>query len=204
IAKGYPLLFDTAKVVADPLVRQRATVGGNLAHADPANDHPATMLAYGAQIVARGPKGERVIGIDDFFTGLFECALVPGEILTEIRIPDAPPQSSGAYLKIERKVGDYAVTGVAVQLTLAGDVCKSIRIGLTNVNPTPMRALDAEKKLTGARLTDDVLDAAGQLAAAACSPSADLRGSEDYKRDLTRVVLKRAVRLAADRVKGSN
>jgi carbon-monoxide dehydrogenase medium subunit len=204
IAKGYPLLFDTAKVVADPLVRQRATVGGNLAHADPANDHPATMLAYGAQIVARGPKGERVIGVDDFFTGLFECALAPGEILTEIRIPDAPPRSSGAYLKIERKVGDYAVTGVAVQLTLAGDVCKSIRIGLTNVNPTPMRALEAEKKLTGARLTDDVLDAAGQLAAAACSPSADLRGSEDYKRDLTRVVLKRAVRLAADRVKGSN
>jgi carbon-monoxide dehydrogenase medium subunit len=204
IAKGYPLLFDTAKVVADPLVRQRATVGGNLAHADPANDHPATMLAYGAQIVARGPKGERVIGIDDFFTGLFECVLGPGEILTEIRIPDPGPQSSGAYLKIERKVGDYAVTGVAVQLTLAGDVCKSVRIGLTNVNPTPMRALEAEKKLTGARLTDDVLDAAGQLAAAACSPSADLRGSEDYKRDLTRVVLKRAVRLAADRVKGSN
>lgn len=204
IAKGYPLLLDTAKVVADPLVRQRATVGGNLAHADPANDHPATMLAYGARIVVRGPKGERVIGIDDFFTGLFESALLPGEILTEIQIPDPPPESSGAYLKIERKVGDYAVTGAAVQLTLAGDVCKSIRIGLTNVNPTPMRALDAEKLLTGKPLTDAALDAAGRLAASACSPSADLRGSEDYKRDVTRVVLARAVRLAANRAKGTN
>jgi len=204
IAERYALLLDTAKVVADPLVRQRATVGGNLAHADPANDHPATMLAYGAQVVARGPAGERVIEIDNFFTGLFESALGPQEILTEIRIPEPGPGSGGAYLKIERKVGDYAVTGVAVQLTLSGNVCKSIRIGLTNVNPTPMRALEAEARLTGQTLTDDALEAAGRLAAAACSPSADLRGSEEYKRDLTRVVMKRAVRLAQSRVKGTN
>jgi carbon-monoxide dehydrogenase medium subunit len=204
IAKSYPLLLDTAKVVADPLVRQRATVGGNLAHADPANDHPATMLAYGASVVARGPGGERVIAIDQFFTGLFESALAPNEILTEIRIPTPKLGSSGAYIKIERKVGDYAVTGVAVQLTLAGGVCQSIRIGLTNVNPTPMRALAAEKRLTGQALTEDALEAAAQLAAGECSPSADLRGSEEYKRDLTRVVVKRAVRLAQSRVKGSN
>jgi len=204
IAERYALLLDTAKVVADPLVRQRATVGGNLAHADPANDHPATMLAYGAQVVARGPAGERVIEIDQFFTGLFESALGPQEILTEIRIPQPGPGSGGAYLKIERKVGDYAVTGVAVQLTLTGNVCKNIRIGLTNVNPTPMRALEAEARLTGQTLTDDALEAAGRLAAAACSPSADLRGSEEYKRDLTRVVMKRAVRLAQSRVKGTN
>jgi len=204
IAERYALLLDTAKVVADPLVRQRATVGGNLAHADPANDHPATMLAYGAQVVARGPAGERVIEIDNFFTGLFESALGPQEILTEIRIPAPGPGSAGAYLKIERKVGDYAVTGVAVQLTLTGNICKSIRIGLTNVNPTPMRALEAEARLTGQALTDDALEAAGRLAASACSPSADLRGSEEYKRDLTRVVMKRAVRLAQSRVKGTN
>jgi carbon-monoxide dehydrogenase medium subunit len=204
IAERYALLLDTAKVVADPLVRQRATVGGNLAHADPANDHPATMLAYAAQVVARGPAGERVIEIDNFFIGLFESALGPQEILTEIRIPEPGPGSGGAYLKIERKVGDYAVTGVAVQLTLTGNVCKSIRIGLTNVNPTPMRALEAEARLTGQALTDDALEAAGRLAASACSPSADLRGSEEYKRDLTRVVMKRAVRLAQSRVKGTN
>jgi len=201
VAARYPLLLDTAKVVADPLVRQRATVGGNLAHADPANDHPATMLAYAAQVVARGPKGERVIGIDDFFTGLFESSLVAGEILTEIRIPYPKPHSSGAYVKIERKVGDYAVVGVAVQLELAGDVCKSIRIGLTNVNPLPMRAIEAEARLTGQPLSDDNLEAAGKLAASACDPSADLRGSVAYKRDVTRVVLKRAVRIAQERVK---
>jgi carbon-monoxide dehydrogenase medium subunit len=102
IHQSYALLLDTAKVVADPLVRQRATVGGNLAHADPANDHPATMLAYGASVVARGPGGERVIGIDQFFTGLFESALAPNEILTEIRVPTPGPGSGGAYLKIER------------------------------------------------------------------------------------------------------
>jgi aerobic carbon-monoxide dehydrogenase medium subunit len=203
VAERYPLVFDTAKVVADPLVRQRATVGGNLAHADPANDHPATMLAYAAQVVARGPKGERVIGIDDFFTGLFETSLASGEILTEVRIPAPKPGSAGAYIKLERKVGDYATTAVAVQLELSGDVCTAIRIGLTNVSPTPMRALDAEARLVGQRLDEQNLEAAGKLAAAACDPSSDLRGSADYKRDVTRIVLKRAILLALSRAKGA-
>ena len=203
IAERYPLLFDTAKVVADPLVRQRATVGGNLAHADPANDHPATMLAYAAQVVARGPKGERVIAIDDFFTGLFESSLAAGEILTEIRIPSPKPNSSGAYVKIERKVGDYATTAVAVQLEAAGDVCQAIRIGLTNVNPVPLRALEAEARLVGQPLTQANLEAAGALAAAASDPSSDTRGSAEYKRDVTRVVVKRAILLAHSRVKGA-
>ena len=203
IAERYPLLLDTAKVVADPLVRQRATVGGNLAHADPANDHPATMLAYAAQVVARGPKGERVIEIDSFFTGLFESALGAGEILTEIRIPRPKPGSGGAYLKIERKVGDYATTGVAVQLEASGDVCRAIRIGLTNVSPTPMRALEAEQRLIGQPLNEANLRAAGQLAADACDPSSDLRGAADYKRDVTRVILQRAVALAHARAKGA-
>ena len=203
VAERYPLLLDTARVVADPLVRQRATVGGNLAHADPANDHPATMLAYGAQVVARGPKGERVIGIDDFFTGLFENALAAGEILTEVRVPSPKPHSGGAYIKLERKVGDYATTAVAVQLQLDGDVCAAIRIGLTNVSPTPMRATAAESSLIGKRLSAENLAEAGRLAASACEPSSDLRGSEEYKRDVTRVVLKRAVELAYSRAKGA-
>lgn len=203
IAEKYPLLFDTAKVVADPLVRQRATLGGNLAHADPANDHPATMLAYGAQVVARGPKGERVIAIDDFFTGLFESALEPGEILTEVRVPAPKPNSSGAYLKIERKVGDYATTAVAVQLEAAGDVCTAIRIGLTNVSPTPMRAKQAEARLLGQPLSPENLEATAKLAAGECDPSSDLRGSAEYKRDVTRVVVKRAIALAHSRLKGA-
>ena len=142
VEEKYPLLADTARVIADPLVRNLATVGGNLAHSDPANDHPATMLAYGASIVARGPAGSRSIPIHDFFVGLFANALGSDEILAEIRIPAPPPGSGGAYVKLERKVGDYAVSAVAVQLKLDGDTVRAARIGLTNVNPVPMRATD--------------------------------------------------------------
>src|SRR6185503_17845897 len=112
-------------------------VGGNLAHADPANDHPATMLAYNASIVAVGPAGERTIPIDEFFIDLFTSSLAENEILKEIRIPTPPAHSGGAYLKLERKVGDYAVAAIAVQIIVDGNTCKSVRIGLTNVSPTP-------------------------------------------------------------------
>src|SRR5262245_37271656 len=115
----YPLLHETAKVIADPLVRNLATVGGNLAHGDPANDHPATMLALGAEVVAQGPRGQRRIPIASFFTGPFATALEPGEILVEIRIPAPPARSGGAYVKLERKVGDFATAAVAAQVTLS-------------------------------------------------------------------------------------
>jgi len=203
IAARYPLLLDTAKVIADPIVRNQATVGGNLAHADPANDHPATMLAYNATVIARGPKGERAIAIDDFFTGLFESSLAPGELLLEVRIPKPGPGSGGAYLKLERKVGDYAVAAIAVQLTVAHDKVTAVRIGLTNVAPVPMRAKHAEAALIGHAATDDVLEAVGCAAAAECDPSADLRGQVDFKRDMVRVLTKRAVRQAIARAKGA-
>jgi len=199
IARTFPLLSDAARVIADPLVRNRATVGGNIAHADPANDHPAVMLAYGAQVLAHGPSGTRIIPIDDFFVGLFETSLRPGELLTEIRIPRPAANAGGAYLKNERKVGDYAVSAVAVQLTMNGSTVGAARIALTNVNSVPMRALNAEQVLVGQTLSAEVLEAAGRAAAAECDPSADLRGSVEYKRDLTRVLTKRAIRKAADR-----
>ena len=199
VQRAYPLLADAAKVIADPIVRNRATLGGNLAHADPANDHPAVMLAYGAEIVAHGPKGQRVIPIDEFFVGLFESALAHDEILTEVRIPKPTSSSGGAYQKIERKVGDYAVAAVAVQLTLNGDLIQSLRIGLTNVSPTPGRAHNAEAALVGKTPTDAVLEAAGKAAAAECDPSGDLRGPVDYKRDLVRVLVKRTVKKAIER-----
>ncbi len=202
VQSRYPLLADTARVIADPLVRNLATVGGNLAHADPANDHPATMLAYGAEIVATGPKGSRRIAIDDFFTGLFENSLGDNEILTEIRIPAPGSGSGGAYIKTERKVGDYAISAVAVQLAMDGDRVGTVRIGLTNVSPVPMRAVGAEAAASRSVLSDEVLEAAGQAAAAECEPSADLRGSVAYKRDLTRVLVKRALRRAAERAAG--
>lgn len=196
----YPLLADAARVIADPIVRNMATVGGNLAHSDPANDHPAVMLAYNAQIVAVGPNGTRTIPIDSFFTGLFENALQEGEILTRIRIPQPTGRSSGAYLKMERKVGDYAVSAAAVQLTLTGDTCTAARIGLTNVSSVPMRAENAERALIGKQLTDAVIEAAGAAAGAECDPSPDLRGSIEYKRDITRVLTKRAIRAALERL----
>lgn len=202
IKTKYPLLFETAEVIADPLVRNLATVGGNIAHSDPANDHPATMLALAANVVARGPKGERVIPIDDFFTGLFENALAEDEILTEIRIPKPPADHGGAYIKVERKVGDYAISAVAVSLRVQGGVIQDARLGLTNVSPVPMRAIQAEATLNGHAPSEEVFEAAGAAAAAECEPSSDLRGTEDYKRDLTRVLLKRAVKKAVARAGG--
>ena len=199
VQSKYPMLADAAEVIADPLVRNQATVGGNIAHADPANDHPAVMLAYGATIVAKGPNGERTIEIDDFFVDLFENALSDEEILTEIRIPAPAAGSGSAYKKIERKVGDYAISAAAVNLIMDGDVCTSVRIGLTNVSPVPMRAKGAEAALIGQVVTDSVIEAAGQAAANECDPSKDLRGSVAYKRDITRIMVKRAINAAVKR-----
>jgi carbon-monoxide dehydrogenase medium subunit len=200
----YPLLADTAHVVADPLVRNLATIGGNLAHADPANDHPATMLAYEAEIVATGPGGERVIPVKDFFVGLFESSLASAEILTEIRIPAAQPMSGGAYLKLERKVGDFATVAVAAQVQLDGaGKCMSVGIGLTNVGLTAIKAVAAEDFLTGLEPTDDNIRQAATLAAGAAQPNADHRGSEAYKLALVKTYTTRALRKAVERAKGS-
>ena len=203
IREKYPILLDTAAVVADPLVRNRATVGGNLAHGDPANDHPATMLALEAEVVARGPGGERTIPITRFFTGLFATALGPAEILTEIRIPVPPPRSGGAYVKLERKVGDYATAAAAVQVTLGGQgEIARIGIGLTNAGPTPIKATAAEDHLRGRQPDDEAIAEAARLAADATSPSADRRGSVEYKRDMARVLTGRAVARAVERAGG--
>ena len=189
IRENYPILLDTAAVIADPLVRNRATVGGNLAHGDPANDHPATMLALEAEVVARGPDGERTIPITRFFTGLFATALAPAEILTEIRIPIPPPRSGGAYVKLERKVGDFATAAAAAQVTLGGQgEITRIGIGLTNAGPTPIKATAAEAYLLGRRPDAEAVAEAARLAADATSPSADRRGSVEYKRDMARVL----------------
>jgi carbon-monoxide dehydrogenase medium subunit len=202
IHSRYPLLADTAEVIADPLVRNLATVGGNLAHGDPANDHPATMLALAAEVVATGPQGTRTIPIDDFFLGLFTTALAPDEILTEIRLPQPPPRSGGAYVKLERKVGDFATAAVAVQLTLGarGEVAR-VGIGLTNAGPTPVRAADAERYLTGKQPTDEVIAETARRAGAAANPSADRRGKVEYKREMARVLAARALKRAIQRAK---
>jgi len=196
----YPIIIDTAHVIADPQVRNLATVGGNLAHGDPANDHPATMVALGAQIVAMGPKGERVIPVESFFLSLFSTALAHDEILTEIRVPIPPPRSGGAYFKLERKVGDFATAAVAVQLTLDGNgACQKVGIGLTNVGPTPVKARKAEDFLRGKKLDASTIAQAAQLAADESEPSADLRGPVEYKRGLVKELTKRALTRASER-----
>jgi aerobic carbon-monoxide dehydrogenase medium subunit len=203
IRTGYPLLFETSEVIADPLVRNLATVGGNLAHGDPANDHPATMLAFGAEVVAVGDNGERRMPIGAFFTGPFTTALAPTEIIVEIRIPIPPPRSGGAYMKLERKVGDFATAAVAAQVTLTPNgTCERVGIGLTNVGPVPIRAERAEGFLRGTRLEPGMVKQAAQLAAEQAQPSADLRGSVEYKRDLVRVLTTRALTRALERASG--
>jgi aerobic carbon-monoxide dehydrogenase medium subunit len=196
----YPIIIDTAHVIADPQVRNLATVGGNLAHGDPANDHPATMVALGAEVVATGAKGERVIPIEDFFLSLFSTALQHDEILTEIRIPIPPPRSGGAYLKLERKVGDFATAAVAAQLTLDDKgACQKVGIGLTNVGPTPVKARKAEDFLRGKKLDEANIAQAAQLAADEADPSADLRGPVEYKKGLVKELAKRALTRALQR-----
>jgi carbon-monoxide dehydrogenase medium subunit len=199
----YPLLADTTAVIADPIVRNLATVGGNLAHGDPANDHPAAMIALGARVVATGPKGQREIAAEDLFKGLFETALAGDEILTEIRVPQPVARSGGAYEKLERKVGDFATAAAAVQLTLSakGEV-ERVGIALTNAGPTPVKAREAERFLQGKRLDDAAVAEAARLAAKAANPTADRRGTVEYKREMARVLTARALRRAAARAAG--
>jgi carbon-monoxide dehydrogenase medium subunit len=160
------------------------------------------MLALGAELVASGPAGERRIPITSFFTGFFATALDPAELLTEIRIPIPPPRSGGTYIKLERKVGDFATAGVAVQLTLgADDVCEQVRIGLTNVGSLPIEAHQAEAAMRGQRIEPDAVRQAAQLAAEASDPSADLRGPVEYKRDLVRVLTVRALHRAFEQAR---
>jgi carbon-monoxide dehydrogenase medium subunit len=202
IAARYPILRDASKVIADPLVRNLATVGGNLAHADPANDHPAVMLALRAEVVAEGPGGQRTIPIDDFFLDTFTTALAPDELLVEVRVAQPVAGSGGAYLKLERKVGDYAIAGVAAHVQLGADgTIQQAGIGLTNVGPTPLRAAKAEASLRGAVPDEAALRLAGELAAQEAEPVSDLRGPADYKRAVVRTLAARALQRAVERAR---
>ena len=203
IAKKFPILADAAKVIADPLVRNRATIVGNLAHGDPANDHPAVMLALGAELVAAAGGGERVISINDFFLDTLTTSLKEGEILKEVRVPVPPAKSGGAYLKIERKVGDFAIVAVAAQITLddKGKI-KSAGIGLTNVGNVPIKATAAEAALVGKTPDEAAFAEAGKKAAEASRPASDNRAPAEYKKSMVREYTIRALRLAVERAKG--
>jgi carbon-monoxide dehydrogenase medium subunit len=194
----YGVLGDAAKQIADPIVRNLGTVCGSLAHADPQGDWGSVMLAVGAEVVVRGPGGLRTIPIDDLFQLPFMTSLQSGEIITEVRVPDPGPRAGGTYLKIERKVGDFATVGVAVHVSFANGSVGRAGIALTGVGPTNIRAEEAEQALAGHALDDEAIDEAARLAAEAAQPFPDVRGSEAYKRNAVRVLVGRGLRKAAE------
>jgi len=203
IRTRYPILADAVPLIADPLVRNRGTVGGNVANGDPGNDQPAVMIALGASFVARGPKAERTIAANQFYKALYTTALAPNEILTEVRIPAPAARTGGAYAKLKRKTGDFAVAAAAVQLTLgANGAVERAAIALTNAGPTPVEAVDAAKSLIGKAADEKAIAEAAKLAAAHSAPSADRRGSVAYKQDMARVLTARALRTALARAGG--
>lgn len=196
-----PLLVEAAKLIADPQVRNRGTIGGDIAHGDPANDHPALALALDATFTLQGPGGRRSVKADDFFLGTYMTALAEDEILVEIRVPAFAAKTGYSYTKLKRKTGDWATAGAAVVMRMDGGKVSHVRIGLTNLAPAALRASDAEKALIGQALSDATVDAAAKAAMAACDPAEDLRGSVDYKRAMAGQMLKRALREAAARCK---
>lgn len=198
IAARYPVMASAAPQIADPLIRNLGTIGGSLAHADPAGDWGSVMLALGATIVATGPAGERVIPIEEFFQGVFQSALKPNEILTQIRVPRPPSRAGGAYLKLERKVGDFATVGVAVHLTLNNGHIGQAGIALTAVGPRNIKATAAEAVLAGAEPGEKVFREAARLAAEAAQPGSDVRGSAEYKRNIVRVYVQRGLARALE------
>jgi len=198
-----PLIPEAARVVADPQVRNCGTIGGDIAHGDPGNDHPAIMLALEASFVLRGPKKkERVVPADGFFLGTYQTQLEPNEILVEIRVPVAPPHTGQAYCKLKRKTGDFATAAAAVQLQLDGDVCKKAVIALTNLGPAPLKANDAAAALAGHAIDDARIEQAAQKAMAICDPAEDLRGDREYKIHMAGEMTRRAIRQALERARG--
>jgi carbon-monoxide dehydrogenase medium subunit len=198
IGRRLPVLAETYRHVATIRIRNVATVGGGLAHADPNQDPPPTLLALGAQVRAGGPQGARRIPIEQFFTDYYQTALGPGELVTGVRVPVPGPRTGCAFLKfLPRTADDYAtVAAAAVSLDASGRRCADVRIGLGCVGSTPLRATAAEDLIRGQTLTDDLLRAAGEMAKRGLDPIGDHRGGADYKREMAAVFLVRAVREA--------
>jgi carbon-monoxide dehydrogenase medium subunit len=203
IQSKYWALSDAAGRIADPLVRNMGTVGGNICHSDPANDLPATMLALEATMVAVGPGGERVIPAEEFFVDTFETALKPAEILREIRVPRTRAGTGSAYMKLQSRAGDLALVGVAARLALDSQgTCESARLGLTAVGAKAIEPKTAEAALIAKKLSDYEIRLSASLAAKEAQPTSDLRGTADYKREIVCILADRALRRAVERAQG--
>lgn len=196
-----PILPEAGAMIGDPQVRNVGTIGGSLAHADPAADWPAVVLALGAELKAVGPKGSRTIKADDFFKDLLTTALGPDEMLTEIRIPVPPAGAGMAYVKHPHPASRFAVVGVAAVLTVSGGKCEKASVAVTGVGAKATRAKGVEAALVGKALDAQTIAAAAEKTADGISITADLQGSVEYKQHLTRVYAKRALEAAAARAK---
>jgi carbon-monoxide dehydrogenase medium subunit len=196
-----PLLVEGARLISDPQVRYKGTIGGDIAHGDPGNDHPALMLVLGASFVLRGAAGERVVPADGFFLGSYSTLMAPGEIMTEIRIPVPAPGTGYAYTKLKRKVGDYATAAAAVTLRMKGDTVDQVAIALTNVAAMALKARAAEDSLRGKALNDATIGEAARLAMSICDPVVDQRGDAEYKTAMAGEMTQRALRSARSRAK---
>jgi carbon-monoxide dehydrogenase medium subunit len=188
-----PTVAAAARLISDPLVRNLGTIGGSLAHADPAGDWGSAILALDGEAVLRSGAGERTVAVDDFLADTFTTTIEPGEVLTEVRVPAPGEHFGGSYRKLERKVGDFATVAAAAALELDGGRVTRAGIGLTAVASRNLKARDAEQGLIGAEPTDDALDAASRAAAEIAEPVDDVRGSAEYKRDALRVLVRRAL-----------
>ncbi len=193
LADKLPLLVEGAGSIADPQVRYRGTIGGDISHGDPGNDQPALMLALGASFVLQGPRGERVVPADGYFLGLYATLLEPDEILAQIRIPLPAPGTGWSYQKLKRKTGDFATAATAVMLRLQGGNVAAVSIALTNVAATPLKATAAAASLLGKPLNEAALAEASGLAMAICDPMPDQRGDADYKRAMCGEMTRRAL-----------
>ncbi len=199
IAKSLPILHETALLIADPQVRYRGTIGGNVANGDPGNDMPALMLTLGASYQLEGASGVRDIAASEFYQGAYFTALEPGEIVTSVSIPVPAPGHGYAYEKLKRKVGDYATAAAAVVLTMSGGKVASCAIGLTNLHETPLLAVDAAKAVLGTSLDAATLKKAAAAAEAIMSPAADARGPVEYRKHVGGIMVTRALTRAAGR-----
>jgi carbon-monoxide dehydrogenase medium subunit len=199
LAEKVPLLVEGATWIGDPQVRYKGTIGGDISHGDPGNDHPALMLALDASFVLKGPRGERVVKADGFFLGLYSTLLEPGEILTQIRVPVPPAGSGWSYQKLKRKTGDFATAATAVQLQLKGTSVAKVGIGLTNVASTALKARAAEDYLLGKAIDEGSLSEAARLAMSICDPMPDQRGDAAYKTAMCGEMTRRALQAAHTR-----
>ena len=201
VAAHFPLLAEAAHCIGHPAIRNRSTVGGSIAHADPAAELPAVMVALNAEFEIRSHSGSRTISAQDIFQGYFTTDLKAGELLTELRLPGLPPRSGSAFVEFSRREGDYALAGVAAILTLDEDgTIAGVRLGLCSVGPAPVRPQAAETVLRGQRPGDEAWAAAASAVVAALdSPPSDIHGSADYRRSLAGVLTRQALAIAAER-----